>query len=35
MLNLLIGIVLGAAFSPLWIAIFNYIKIFVKSLLNR
>lgn len=35
MLNLIIGIVLGAVFSPFWIRLFNYLKEVVKNLVEK
>ena len=35
MLNLIIGIVIGAAFSPFWIKLFNFLKDLVISLIEK
>jgi len=35
MLNLIIGIVIGAAFSPFWIKLFNILKELVSSLIEK
>jgi len=35
MFNLLIGIILGATFSPFWIFIFNYFKSKIKQFLEN
>jgi len=35
MVNLIIGIILGAVFSPFWIKLFNFLKEKITNLQNK